>query len=112
MPTLPAFASESAFAMSASLLCAASFTSPPVAVTLAAAPTSASVWCVTMFSASAPAMLSVSLSPPAPDVASALTSCSARMKKSPLDGLAGKLVPVETAPRVVTGLPHVEPSHL
>ncbi len=78
IPTLPLFASESAFAPSSSLLCALSVTSPPVAVTFAPEGTIASVWSETMLSASAPAMLTVLLSPPAPEVASALMSCSAK----------------------------------
>ena len=78
MPTFPLFASESAFAVSSSLLCAASVTSPVPAFTFAEPPMLAVVWLETMFSASAPAMLTLPLSPPAPDCASALMSCSAR----------------------------------
>ena len=78
MPTLPLFASESAFAPSSSALCALSVTSPVPALTVAPAPTIASVWLETMFRASAPAMLTLPLSPPAPEAASAEMSFSAR----------------------------------
>ena len=79
MPTLPLFASESALAPSSSLLSALTVTSPPVAITVAPLGTIAVVWSETRLSASAPAMLTLSLSPPAPDSASALMSCSASL---------------------------------
>ncbi len=77
MPTLPLLASESALAVSSSLAWAFTVTSPVPAFTTAPPGTIASVWSVTMFSASEPAMLTLSLSPPAPDSASAMMSCSA-----------------------------------
>ncbi len=77
IPTLPALASESPWAESASLLCALSVTLPVPAPTLALPPTIAEVWLETMFSPSAPAMLTLLLSPPAPDLPSAEIECSA-----------------------------------
>src|SRR5579864_2266724 len=98
MPTLPALASESALAPSSSLLCAFRVTSPEVMVTLAVpdkpAPTIASLWSWTMFSAKAPATLTLLPSPPeAPDLASAEMSCAARRYNSPVLGPRGNAVP-------------------
>ena len=107
MPTLPLFASESALAVSSSLLSVFSVTSPVPALTVAPAGTIASVWFETMLIATEPASESVLESPPAPDSASAAMSCSASRKRSPETGagLSGSAVP---SPRNV----HAEPFHL
>ena len=71
MPTLPDFASEPALALSSSFDCAFSVTLPVWALTVADAPTEAVVWVETMLRPSAPAMLTLPPSPPAPDSPSA-----------------------------------------
>ena len=78
MPTLPDFASESAFAWSSSLLAAFSVTLPVPALTVAPEPMVASVSFVMMLSPRAPAIETVVLSPPAPDWPSAMNVFSLR----------------------------------
>ena len=97
IPTVPPFASVAAFAVSLSLLFAVIETSPVPAVTDAPPVTIARVWLETRLSASAPAIPTFSL--PAPDLATAETSCSASRKKSPSAGLAGKSSSVAMPPR-------------
>ena len=77
-PTVPPRASDDASAVSEALLFARRTTLQLPAATDAAAPTVPSVEAETMFSASAPAMPTLSL--PAPDFATARTSCSASRK--------------------------------
>jgi hypothetical protein len=102
-PTPTLFASSaslSAFARSSSLFCAFTETFALLAVTLAPAPTTASVWSfVTMLIATAPAMPTSVLAAPAP--AFEMISCSASRKSVPSvwePSVHGRSVPCPTVP--------------
>ena len=96
-PTLPPFALAVAEATSWALLRASSDTAPVPAEMLAPAPTVAVVVFVTRLRASEPAMPTLSL--PAPALARARTSCSARRWNAPVAGLTGS-----TSPEVIVGV--------
>ena len=101
---------EDALAELTWLLLAARVTSPVPAVTEAVPGTSACVRFVTRFSASAPAIPTLSL--PAPDAASARMSCSARRKKLSVGGLDGSVEPLPTVPGVTASQDEPPSFHL